>query len=257
MKLIDAIRNVIRPVPTHAWEFSPPDEAITESLGISGTMYFFPDELRERLKAYPIFNWQCTDEHVGLDALYLDGEPVGCTYRSARKNPYEVEWLSVEIAAKVRQVILSYAAKEHQPALVDPEQDIGEDFRVHFVGQPLTKDAFFEGRPVTIVGGYDIMSRDAPKYGDPNYNKFIVLDQGEERTVAPGDLHFAFNVKPLAVGTRVIVATDIHKGKTGTIIEHDPNAGHCWLVQFDNRAPDAKEFEGKHWHWPFELQIIG
>lgn len=60
----------------------------------------------------------------------------------------------------------------------------------------------------------------------------------------------------LAVGVRVRVTGEVHTGATGTIIEHDPQstAGQ-WLVEFDNRRDDMREFEGKFWCWDFELEL--
>lgn len=264
MRLIDAINNVVLPADRDKfkWSYTADAEAICESLGVSG-MWNFPEAVDDALRAYPIFNWLCTDEHVGLDALYLNDEPVGCSYRSARKNSYEIEWISKEAANKVRQFILDHADRP-EFKIMDPDQDIGEDFAVHFVGQNLSKHGTFEGRPVEVVGGFDIMGRSGMNvpYGDDRYNKFVVKDGDEERMIAPEDLRFPFNVTKLAVGVRVKVVQDIHKGKTGRIIEVDEKSGAArdrtwYLVELDGRDPDGPENEGRYWCWPFEVKAIG
>lgn len=197
MKLIDAIKNVARPDNKHSWELNPDCDSICESLGVAGIYGYFEDNVTSRFKAYPIFEWICTDEHVGLDALYLDGEPVGCSYRPARKASYEVEWISNETASKVREFLLSIVDRP-QFNLMDPDQDIGDDFAVHYVGQNLTKVGTFEGRPVTITGGYDLMRSNIP-YGDERYNKFIIDDNGEEKLAEPQQVRFPFNLAKVDV----------------------------------------------------------
>ena len=208
MKIIDAIRNVIRPDATSSYDYSVCAEEINQALGISGP-YSYPDALDERFKQYPIFNWLCTDSHVGLDALYMDGEPVGCCYRSARKNYLEVEWLSKEIADQVRNIVSSYDEGKSVD-LVDPDQDIGDDFVVVHVGQALTDDGFYEGRPVRALVWYDgLMGRSTdPKYrreghsyfekvarDDPKRNCVLVQDGDEQRVIPIEDFRLAFNTK--------------------------------------------------------------
>jgi len=107
MKLSDAIRRVEQPEAKSPWDFSAPIPEMCSDLSIN-EIHNYPEELLARLKEYPIFNWLCTDEMVGLSALYLDGEPVGACYRSGRKMGYVFKWLSYEDANKTRDVLLSY-----------------------------------------------------------------------------------------------------------------------------------------------------
>lgn len=163
MRLIDAITNVTRPDDrAERYRYTAPSEPICEDLGITG-MWYFPEEVDLVLKAFPIFNWICTDEHVGLDALWLGDEPVGCAFRPARKASYEIEWLSNEAADKVREFILSKAERPKY-TLVNREQNIGEYFNVGFVTQALTHRGSFEARPVTALVWYDgLTSHSTPK----------------------------------------------------------------------------------------------
>lgn len=193
MKLLELVKRVARPEPKNRWEFAPPAEAIAQSLTINN-IYYFNEAVEAKLRAYPIFNWQCTDESVGLDALYLGDEPVASIYRPARKSDYEIEWVSVEAANRVRQFILDNTPEcVEQVVLMDPDQEIGDDYFVHYVGQQHVTEGMYEGRPVTIVGGYRVGRADIP-YKDERFNKFIVLDNGEERLVDPKKLRFPFNL---------------------------------------------------------------
>lgn len=207
MRLIDAIINVARPVDESRWAYSAPEEAIYESLGLTYS-YDSNEEIDKALKAYPIFNWICTDEHVGLDAIYLNDAPMGCCYRSARKNHYEIEWISNEHAAKVRDFLLSFTPPRTFN-LMDPDQDIGEDFTVQFTTQALTDDGFYEGRPVKALIWYDgLMGRTTPPqyrtkgkayveavdYKDPKSNCVLVQDGDEERVIPIDQFRIPFNL---------------------------------------------------------------
>jgi len=136
MKLIDAIRRVERPEAAAPWDFSAPIPEMCSDLSIN-EIHSYPEELLSRLKEYPIFNWLCTDEMVGLSALYLDGEPVGACYRSGRKMGYIFKWISGDTANKTRDVLLSYLVDEVNTP-VDLVGDLSiEDFR--YLGEEDTR----------------------------------------------------------------------------------------------------------------------
>jgi hypothetical protein len=136
MKLIDAILRVERPEAKSPWDFSAPIPEMCSDLSIS-EIHSHPDELLARIKEYPIFNWLCTDEMVGLSALYLDGESVGACYRSGRKMSYVFHWLSYEDANKTRDVLLSYLVDDSNiPVSLVGDLAI-EDFR--YLGEEDTR----------------------------------------------------------------------------------------------------------------------
>lgn len=114
MNLIEAISRVERPVPKGSWDYSAPVPELCGELSLQ-EMWNYDAKLDERLKAYPIFDWLCTDEMVGLYAIYLDDEPVGCYYRACRKCGYEFYWLSRDSADSVRKALLQYMAGEEAP----------------------------------------------------------------------------------------------------------------------------------------------
>lgn len=211
MKLIDALLNVEREETDKSrWHYSAPSDPINSALGISDPDYY-PDELDLRLRAYPVFNWLCTDEHVGLDALYLDGELVASIFRPARKSDYSVKWVSRELAQKVREVILSYAEEPEQGYdLIDPNEEIEDAFTVQYVGQSLTDDGFFEGRPVRALVWYDgLMGRTTPPeyrreghsytvavpYKDARSNCVLVQDGDEQRLIPVTEFRMPFRLK--------------------------------------------------------------
>lgn len=211
MKLIDALRNVDRP-EGNQWTYNVPSSPVNESLG-APYMEYYPDELDARFKSYPVYNWLCTDTHVGLNALYLDGELVGSTHQSARKNPIEVEWTSVKTAEYVRSVILTYLVCEDDFAIIDPYQDIGEGGNTSSVTSILSDDGFYDGRPVNILIRYDWYGYATPseyieerqKRGQsivvkvpmksPKSDHLLVQDGDEQRLISVKDFLVPFNLK--------------------------------------------------------------
>lgn len=207
MKLIDAILNVERPESESPWDFSTPINKIAANLGIEG-FHDEPDELSARLKSYPVLNWYCTDTHVGLFAMYLDGEAVGCHYRNARKSDYEIEWISLELAEKTKAVIMSYINNEIDVTLIDQNQDIGDDYGVSYVSQALTSDGLYEGRPVKALIWYDSYGYNTPvKYrikgrayimrvpsDDPKSNCVKIQDGKDQRIIPIKDFRMPFKL---------------------------------------------------------------
>jgi hypothetical protein len=208
MKLIDAIRNVTRPAAPDPWRHSAPLEEICEALGIQYD-WNEPEELQSRLQSYPIFNWLCTDTHVGLNAIYLDGEPVGASMQTARKSSANVEWISAEDARRVRDAIMSYR-EEKLFDLIKPDTEIGDDASVAYVGQALTSEGFYQGRPVKALVWYDGLSSrsteekyrqpgrayfEAVPYADEKSNCVLVQDGDEQRIIPVEEFRIALNVK--------------------------------------------------------------
>lgn len=121
MKLIDAIKQVKRPESRGAWDNAVEIEEVCTELALR-EIWNAPNELYDRFKQYPLFNWLCTDEMVGLYALYLDGEPVGAYYRPGRKMSYNFMWLSQEAASTVRACLVSYMAPD-TVSIITPDID--------------------------------------------------------------------------------------------------------------------------------------
>ena len=209
MKLIDAIKNVIIPNDANVrdWQCDADYEAVNESLEIFNMWSGWSEELNKRIRAYPIYQWQCTDTWVGLKAIYFDGKPAGASYQSARKSSVNVRWLSLEIARAVREAILSTV--ETKIDLINPEEDIGEDFSVQYAGEALSDDGFYQGRPVRALVYYESYTQTTPQqyrrpghsytesvpYEDPKNHCVKILDEGCDRVIPVNELRFRFNVR--------------------------------------------------------------
>jgi hypothetical protein len=65
-----------------------------------------------RLKSYFIKVHLCTDSFVGIKAYFLDGEFVAVSNRNSRKCPEEFEFISTEIAEKMKNYLVSLLEPE-------------------------------------------------------------------------------------------------------------------------------------------------
>lgn len=268
MKLEDAIRNVLRPQVDSAWDFAVDGDAINGALALSEP-YVYPDELNERLKAYPIAVWTCTDTEVGLYAIWLDGKPVGSMSRRYRRSAFDVRWLSKRDADRVRSVVASYATPDHEIALVG-DTDIGEDFAVDHPEQAHSDDGTVGGRPARALVWYGL-GRSTPKehrradrshvqgvgVDDERQDHVLVRVDGEERVVPFHEFRLPFRLQRFEPNARIVVEEGIHEGKKGFIMSRsgDPRSPTNWLVEFDGRTPEMRDFEGRTWILESEMRI--
>lgn len=268
MKLEDAIRNVLRPQDDGNWDFAVDGDAVNGALGLSDPCVY-PDELNARLKAYPIAVWTCTDTEVGLYAIWLDGKPVGSMSRRYRRFAFDVRWLSKHDADHVRSVIASYATTDHEIALVG-DMDIGEDFAVDHPEQAHSDDGTVGGRPARALVWYGL-GRSTPKQhrradrshvqgigvDDARRNHVLVRIDGKERIVPISDFRLPFRLQRFEPNARIVVEHDIHAGKKGFVMRpsDDPRRPATWLIEFDGRTPEMREFEGRTWIREDEMRI--
>jgi len=73
--------------------------------------YEFDWVKQDRLKAYWIGNWYCTDSYVGYRMYFLDDEPVAFSIQKGRKWSEKFNWISKELALKVREYLISIMPK--------------------------------------------------------------------------------------------------------------------------------------------------
>jgi hypothetical protein len=206
MKLIDAIRNVVILESKSPWDNHANVDEIASDFGIDN-FYSVPDALNERIKAYPISSWLCTDTSVGINAIYFDGEPAGSSSKQYRKDSLFVEWISEDIAKRVREAILEHVDRG-AIAVIDPEEDIGNGFTVDFAGQAFTDDGLYEGRPVKALIWYSsIGQHTAERYRRAGHSYCIGVSIKDEKAdhllVRDGDterlIHFNEFIIPYSV----------------------------------------------------------
>lgn len=148
---------------------------------------------QDRLKAYWMGSWYCTDTYVGYRAYFFDGKPVGISIQKGRKYDEEFKWFSSELAIEVKKYLMSFLLKEEKEdvfSLCDINEEIGNGYKVSFNNQILNRDK------ATINGeSIEILERilEEPNYGIDR-NLKVKLSNGEEKIVHINEIEFGFNI---------------------------------------------------------------
>jgi len=148
---------------------------------------------QDRLKAYWIGNWYCTDSYVGYRMYFLDDEPVAVSTQTGRKGDEDFEWFSKELALKVRDYLISLMQKDKDELnikLCDINDDIGESFKISFNYEILNPDkAIYNGESIEILERI----KDKNNWGIGTELRVKLLN-GEEKFVDIKKIDFKFNL---------------------------------------------------------------
>lgn len=148
---------------------------------------------QDRLKAYWIGNWYCTDSYVGYRMYFFDGEPVAISSQLGRKSDEEFEWFSEELALKVRDYLISLMIKKEVQLnfdICDPNEEIGDGYKIQFNSQILNPEhACYNGEPVKILERI----KETPDWGIDKELK-VQLPSGEVTQMNINDLTFRYHV---------------------------------------------------------------
>lgn len=68
----------------------------------------FDDFLEKGIRYIPLVQWLCTDTHVGLYAIFLQGEFLCYAFQPYRKSDYEFYWIDIKDADRVKEFLDSY-----------------------------------------------------------------------------------------------------------------------------------------------------
>ena len=149
---------------------------------------------QERLTAYWVGSWMCTDTVVGYKVYLLDGEPMAFSTQTARKSDEVFYWLSQEKGESVRSYLLSLKEEEEssQFNLINLEEDLGEGYHIDFSGQLLGLEktgAKLNGEPVKIL--------ERVKHTEYNIDTDLIIERlnGETSRVSIRDLVFDFYLR--------------------------------------------------------------
>jgi len=186
MKLIDIANKIDK---------SEKNESYVDTDQFSSEFNYEFDWIKQdRLKAYWIGNWYCTDSYVGYRMYFLDDEPVAVSIQKGRKWPEEFNWLSKELALKVREYLISIMPKKEDDLyfnICDINEDIGDSYKIEFNSQILNiNNAVLNGKPIKILERI----KEAPDYGIDKMLK-IKLSNGEEKIVNIKELDFKYYLR--------------------------------------------------------------
>ena len=168
-------------------ECNPDFEGLANSLDIYD--FYYSEDIR--LKAYFIKVWYCTDSWVGIRAYFLDDEFIAISEQKGRKCDERFEFVSVELAKKVRDYIFELKnVEEFSPSIIKIlDEEIEDDtYSIEFAEQIIHKSAYLNGEKVKIV-----KCRWPGRLGSENFHKVEILHNGENKTVDCRNLRFKFN----------------------------------------------------------------
>ena len=115
-------------------------------------LYYSVDE---RLKAYYLKMWYCTDSYVGIRAYFLDGKFVAISNQLGRKCGEDFSFVSDEIFKELRAYLFSliqmYEYKPKIDILEGLDEEIPNTYKIEYNSQILHKTALLEGKRVKIL----------------------------------------------------------------------------------------------------------
>lgn len=149
MRLIDIAKNIDKSENNECWVEL---EVLQQELELP--QYGYAEQ--ERLKAYWVDNWYCTDSWVGGRIYFFDDEPVAYSYQKGRKCSEEFAWFSQEAAEKVRSFVQGLHQDKLRVSICNVNEDIGDSYKLSYASQVLDwNKARYHGEPVLFAGVYN------------------------------------------------------------------------------------------------------
>jgi hypothetical protein len=149
--------------------------------------YFWDEtgEFDRRIRGYWVVRWYCTDSWVGIRVYDIDGEPFAISTQTGRKMDENFEFVSVEMAAKVRGFIRDLMdGRDRRVSLLDLNKEFPETYRVAYGSQIIDKEGLYQGEPCTVTKTWDGWGKaDMDRWGEVQ----IRLASGEEKVISTDD----------------------------------------------------------------------
>ena len=111
------------------------------------------DFKQERLKAYFIEKWYCTDSYVGYRAYFFDGKFIALSYQGGRKSDEQFQFTSIEDAQILKDYIKALIGEEEalRVGVLDMDCEFDEFYHIEYNSQILHKSAYYNGAKVKII----------------------------------------------------------------------------------------------------------
>ncbi len=166
---------------------------IAEHMDIQVTI--FPEQ--HRITSYFFGSWYCEDTFVGYKAYFLDDEPVAVSSQGGRKSYETIKWVSSDAYKKVRAYVLTFVEEpELNIPLMDPEQEVGETYKINYHGQLFgyhKSIPLLNGVNVKIIECHNGQNRNQYGQYEPSLVKIQWESKGEE-WVELKELDFPYNL---------------------------------------------------------------
>lgn len=108
------------------------------------------DAFENRVQAFYLRKWYCTDTWVGTVVYLLDNEVVAVSNQEGRKCPMVFEFVNKPSAIKLKTFLLSLVPEE-EVAVINPDKEVAEFYTVYYCNQLLSKEGLVDGQPCVIV----------------------------------------------------------------------------------------------------------
>lgn len=189
MKVKDIAKNIDKSEANNTQHID--FDALANDLGVPFS--FDQDPPDNRLQAYWVANWYCTDSWVGDRLYFFDNEPVAYSVQNGRKDDEHFFWFSEEAARKVKVYVLSLIARENNHFTVcDINEDIGDSYKINYLSQVLDWSmARYHGQPIELV---EIIKDEKDYYGFDAKLRIKITDNGEEHLIEVKDLDFVYHL---------------------------------------------------------------
>lgn len=149
---------------------------------------------QERLKAYWVQRWYCTDSYVGLRLYFLDDKPVAFSMQGGRKCDEYFYWIDEECAIEVKKYCMEFLIKKQDNnyySICNLEEDIGDFYKLDYACSILDTDKiYYNGKHVEFIRTVRIPSK-LYIYDEVE----IKLPNGEIKQVEIKELRFKYNLK--------------------------------------------------------------
>lgn len=153
-----------------------------------------PDIQEERIKAYWIGKWLCTDTEVGYRMYFFDGKPFAFSEQEGRKSDEHFSFFDQALAMEIKEYLVSLLIRESDHLrlnLVDINEDPGDCFGIDFNAQIMRTDLItYRGQKVEIVERI----KNKP-YGIDDELRIKLPDE-QIIQVNIKELHFGFHLNP-------------------------------------------------------------
>lgn len=190
MKMIDACLNVNKSEENtefdwayHALTYD--DMGLLADIGVVGSNIQVDDIVDStRLVAYPLKGHWCTDQMVGIDVVYLDGEFVLYTSTRSRNDDIKIVWRDAEHRLKFINFISEFKINpDAGSTFMSPDEEIEEYYHVEYFQQfrhIQTVGLMHDGVEITVDREKTAIRRGQNFH---TYDGIVILKNGVEEIV--------------------------------------------------------------------------
>lgn len=146
----------------------------------------------ERVDAYWVTCWLCTDSWVGERIIFLDGEAIAYSKQVGRKCGTNISFLSKEAKEKLRKAIpemMEVGAVNDNSSYIDEDTEIDTSYVVEYQSQILENTAQYTNGETVNIRHHD------PHSWDNFHDITITFDDGREEIVDCRKLLFFTKLK--------------------------------------------------------------